>query len=486
MKRSRTIQLRLIALIAATAILSTYLFGCINKKPPPLTDPIPEKIKKGDIVVGVVERFQLPKTTDPVKKPATTSAYARLQYIKPVGDDSGKLAVCDLRGQLYLLYPKSGSVRMYLDLNAYPLSSDTSTMPNETGLGGFAFHPDFSKKGELGYGKFYTGISVTSGSGKANYHKEANSSHESVVLEWSASDHSKIPFEGTYREIFRVGQFAPNHSIGTLAFKPTAQPGSDDYGNLYFCLGDGGAGFDPMDYGQSMDSPHGAILRINPLVRTGSRNYGIPEDNPFVFDTNVAPEIWAYGLRHPQQFSWDENGRMFINDIGQNQVEEVNIGQAGANYGWRIREGTFATGSNIDQLSVGPVYNFPADPADNFVGPVAQYDHDEGRAIGSGFAYTGNQIEALKGKYLFADIVRGRIFYIDTKDLLPGNPAEIRELRLSFDGEEKDLLDLVGYPNTYHPGMRADLRLGIDDKGEVFLVTKGDGKVRQLVPLKPM
>ena len=128
------------------------------------------------------------------------------------------------------------------------------------------------------------------------------------------------------------------------------------------------------------------------------------------------------------------------------------------------------------------MYEVPADPEDNFVGPVAQYDHDEGRANGSGFAYTGSQIEALKGKYLFADIVRGRIFYIDTENLEPGNPSEIRELRLAFDGKEKDLIDLVGYPNTYHPGLRADLRLGIDDEGEIYLVTKGDGKVRQLVP----
>ena len=85
---------------------------------------------------------------------------------------------------------------------------------------------------------------------------------------------------------------------------------------------------------------------------------------------------------------------------------------------------------------------------------------------------------------MFADIVSGRIFYIETKDLEPGNPSKVLELRLSFDGVEKDLLDLVGYPNTYHPCMRADLRLGIDDDGEIYLVTKGDGKVRQLVPLQ--
>ena len=105
--------------------------------------------------------------------------------------------------------------------------------------------------------------------------------------------------------------------------------------------------------------PHGAIIRIDPLAGDGSRGYGIPPDNPFVDEAGVAPEIWAYGLRHAQQFSWDTDGRMFIGDIGQGFVEEVNLGVPGANYGWRLREGTFATGYAVGASRPGTGVSAP-------------------------------------------------------------------------------------------------------------------------------
>ncbi len=127
---------------------------------------------------------------------------------------------------------------------------------------------------------------------------------------------------------------------------------------------------------------------------------------------------------------------MFICDIGQNQVEEVNLGQAGANYGWRLREGTFATAFAVTDGEPGNVYPRPESET-GFVYPVAQYDHDEGNAIGSGYVYEGNAIPALRGKFVFADIVRGRVFYIEAARLTPGNLQIVKELRLSFDGVER-------------------------------------------------
>ena len=178
-------------------------------------------------------------------------------------------------------------------------------------------------------------------------------SHESVIREWTADDPQANVFSGTSREVFRIGQFAPNHNIGTIAFNPTAEPGSAEYGLLYASLGDAGAAHDPRDYGQSLSEPHGAIIRIDPLAGDGTRGYGVPADNPFVGQAGVAPEIWAYGLRHAQQFSWDTDGRMFMGDIGQNSVEEVNLGIRGANYGWRLREGMFATGFTVPPRTSG-------------------------------------------------------------------------------------------------------------------------------------
>lgn len=448
----------------------------------PLQNPIEQKIEKGDIIVAAENRFRLPRLEDMSTGGATTEAYARIQYLNPVGDGSGRVAICDLRGALYLADVDGKEARLYLNHRNFPVSFDNSSMPNETGFAGFAFHPDFSTKGRPGYGKLYTAFSATSGSGKATYLEDDAGSHESVIVEWTATDPAAVPFKGAYREIFRIGQFAPNHNIGTLSFNPSAKRRSSDYGNLYFSLGDGGASFDPKQYGQSLEVPQSAILRINPLGRSKNRAYGIPNDNPFVAQSNVASEIWAYGLRHPQHFSFDRKGRMFICDIGQREVEEVNIGVPGGNYGWRIREGTFATGFGIEGAEVGPVFDVPHNGTETFIDPVAQYDHEEGRAIGGGFVYEGRKIKSLRGKFVFADIVRGRLFYIDADDLKPGSPAEIKELRLIIDGKEQDLIDAAGYPNTYHTGLRADLRMGIDEDKELYLLTKGDGWVRKLVP----
>ncbi len=483
-------SLRLLPLVATCLIGVSVSYGTHHGKadskkvPVPLKNPIEAKIEKGDIVVAVEKRFRLPRLEDMSTGGATTEAHARVQYLNPVGDGSGRVAICDLRGALYLANADGKTAQLYLNHRDYPVSFDNSSMPNETGFAGFAFHPDFSSKGRPGFGKFYTAFSATSGSGEADYLKDDAGSHESVIYEWTTADPGAIPFRGTYREIFRIGQFAANHNIGTLSFNPKAKRRSSDYGNLYFSLGDGGAAFDPKEYGQSLEVPQSAILRIDPLGRSEGRAYGIPNDNPFVSHPNAAPEIWAYGLRHPQHFSFDRKGRMFICDIGQKEVEEVNLGVAGGNFGWRIREGTFASGFGIEGLEVGPVFDIAHEGAEKFIDPVAQYDHEEGRAIGGGFVYEGKRIKALKGKFVFADIVRGRLFYIDAAKLKPGKPAEIKELRLVFDGKERDLIDEAGYPNTYHSGLRADLRMGIDEDKELYLLTKGDGWVRKLVPAK--
>ena len=253
----------------------------------------------------------------------------------------------------------------------------------------------------------------------------------------SADDPSSNGFSGSSREIFRIGQFDQNHNIGTIKFNPYAAPGSADYGILYVSLGDGGGAHDPEENGQSLVTPMSSIMRIDPLGGGGLKQYGIPADNPFIDDPEIASEIWVYGLRHTQQFSFDTDGKVFMADIGQNQVEEINIGVAGGNYGWRVREGMFATAFAFESARPGPVYPLPENDPQEFVYPVAQYDHDEGNAVGSGFVYRGDAIPELRGKYVFADMVRGRMFFIDAEGLSPGKPALIQELRLQFDGVER-------------------------------------------------
>ena len=450
-----------------------------------LTDPIPEPILKGDLIVEATRFVRAPETTDSAPNAfLTTESHARIQYLTPVGDGSGRLVLNDIRGVVYITDEDGMEPVPYLDVRTRDVGFDDSIFPNESGLVSVAFHPQFGVDGAPGYGKLYTAYSARSGGGRADYLADDAESHDSVIREWTADDPGANVFSGTSREVFRIGQFAPNHNIGTIAFNPTAVPGSPEYGLLYACLGDAGAAYDPRDYGQSLSEPHGAIIRIDPLGGDGSRGYGIPPDNPFVGETGVAPEIWAYGLRHPQQFSWDADGRMFLGDIGQNLVEEINLVVRGGNYGWRLREGTFATGFTVPPGRPGPLYPRPAEDEQPLVYPVAQYDHDEGYAISGGYVYRGAAIPELLGKYVFTDFPRGRVFYIDADGLVPGELVEILELRLVVDGEERDLADAVGHPNTYAPGPRADARLGIDSAGELYLLTKSDGWVRKLRPVR--
>lgn len=448
--------------------------------PDALVDPIPEKIEKGDITVIAQEFLRLPQTLDSNDVPLTNAAYARLQYMQPIPDGSGRLVINELRGVLYIFDEAANTLDAFLDIRDGQFGFDDSMHPNETGLAGFAFHPHFAQSGRPGYGKFYTAFSASSDSGVANYLDDNSANHESVIREWTATDASASVFSGTSREVFRIGQFAQNHNIGTLAFNYAANPGDSDYGLLFASLGDGGAANDPDENGQSLATPMSSIMRIDPLNFGRGASYAIPKDNPFVDSPAAAPEIWAYGLRHPQHFSFDSDGLMYIADIGQNQIEEINIGVIGANYGWRVREGMFATAFGIGNVRPNPVYPKP-DDAEVLVYPVLQFDHDEGNAVGSVFVYRGTEIPELFGKVVFSDMVTGRVFYAEREGLQAGSPGRIQELRIRLDGKEVTMGDAVGMANTYGGGKRADLRLGIDADGELYLITKGDGWIRKLI-----
>jgi glucose/arabinose dehydrogenase len=468
-------------LVLSSACLCITSFAFAAETPvTALVDPIPQRINKGDITVVAAEFLRLPQTLDSSDVRQTNDAYARLQYMQPIPDESGRLVINELRGVLYIYDEAANTLDAFLDIRDTEFGFDDSMFPNETGLAGFAFHPQFSQSGRPGYGKFYTAFSTRSDSGVADYLDGNSENHESVIREWTALDASASVFSGTSREIFRIGQFAQNHNIGTLAFNYAATPTDSDYALLFASFGDGGAANDPDENGQSLASPMSSIIRIDPLNFDGGNKYSIPQDNPFVGSADVAPEIWAYGLRHPQHFSFDSDGTMYIADIGQNQIEEINIGVKGANYGWRVREGMFATAFGIGNVRPNPVYPKPNDEQE-FTYPVLQFDHDEGNAVGSVFVYRGTAIPELVGKVVFSDMVTGRVFYAQSEGLRAGSPGFIAELRIRLDGREVNVGDAVGMANTYGGGKRADLRLGIDADGELYLLTKGDGWVRKLI-----
>ena len=259
----------------------------------PLADPIPEKIVKGDITIALQRFARVPFTEDSGKPRQTNEAYARIQYMGPIPDGSGRLVINDLRGLLYITDEDGSAPTVFLDMRKQDIGFDDSMFPNETGLAGFAFHPEFAATGKPGFGKFYTSFSVSSDSGLANYLDDDDGNHASVIREWTADEPASNVFSGTTREIFRMGQFDQNHNIGNIAFNYAPTEGTTDYGLLYASFGDGGGANDPQERGQSMSEPMSAIIRIDPLGE-GGNSYGIPVDNPFVGVEGVAPEIWAY------------------------------------------------------------------------------------------------------------------------------------------------------------------------------------------------
>lgn len=452
--------------------------------PPPaaLDDPIETVIGAGTVTVDLVDFAQAPGTSDRVTGGFLNNPATRIQYLKQVGN---RFFFNDTRGVLWVSEGSGAMPTEYLDLRAQDVGFNADNFPQESGFMGFAFHPDFLSESADGFGKFYTTFSANP-DGTADFIEEASSVQESVLMEWSVEDPLAAEFSGEFREVLRVGQFAANHNVGSIAFNPTVASDSDEYGLLYVSFGDGGSAHDPADHGQNPNSILGSIIRIDPLATSGEAAYGIPASNPFADGAEGLPEVWAYGLRHPQHFSWDlEDGRMFILDIGQDQIEEVNLGIAGGNYGWRVREGTFATAYGVStEERPGGVYERDAG-SDEFIYPVAQYDHDEGFAIGSGFVYRGSEIEALSGMFVFTELVRGRLLYIDASTLEAGSPSTISELNVRIEGEEVSLVDVAGHNNTA-PGhapydQRVDLRLSQDAAGELYVLSKGDGSIRKLM-----
>ena len=245
---------------------------------------------------------------------------------------------------------------------------------------------------------------------------------------------------------------------------------------LYVGIGDGGSAENGYPFiCHSIEKIWGTIIRIDPKG-TNSRNghYGIPKNNPFSKDTNLntLKEIFAYGFRNPHRMSWTKTGMILASNIGHHNVEALNIIEAGRDYGWPIREGTFVIDPSQNMFNIYPLS--ADDEKNNITYPAAQYDHDEGNAISGGFEYWGTAIPELKGKYLFGDIVKGRMFYVEMKDLKLGSQAPIKEWRVSLNGSLKTLTELCG-------AEKVDVRFGRDGKGELYIMTKPDGKVYRML-----
>jgi len=263
----------------------------------------------------------------------------------------------------------------------------------EEGLLGLAFSPDYATSG-----RFFVNFTDTAG--------------RTVVARFKRSANPLVADVSSRRDLGWGGTSAPyianpftNHHAGDLAFGPD--------GMLYVATGDGGAGDDPGNRAQTPSDLHGKMLRIDVSVPDSDPiRYRIPPDNPFLSGgpPGTRPEIWSFGLRNPWRYSFDDparggTGALIIADVGQGQWEEINyespMSNGGLNYGWRYREGAHDYITNPL-----PAY-FP------LTNPIYEYSHAVGNSITGGFVYRGRMLGgAFRGRYFFADFVRGRVFSI--------------------------------------------------------------------------
>jgi glucose/arabinose dehydrogenase/mono/diheme cytochrome c family protein len=430
-----------------------------------LINPIENEISKSGKKL-ILEYLQTaPKTYDNI--PIT-----RINTMVKLDGEKPQTFLSDLKGIIYKFEEKQ--LKTYLDFQQ--LNPNFIHRPGlASGLGSYTFHPEFNKNG-----LFYTSHTEKPNKIKADfaYHDSIKVTLQWVLTEWKVKSPKAERFEGEPRELLRINMISSIHGMQEITFNPNAKKGDEDYGLLYVGIGDGGAsenGFPEIcATNQRLWS---SVLRINPAGNNSKNGkYGIPPTNPFAQDDddNTADEVFCRGFRNPNRIYWTRDGKMLISDIGHHNIEELNIGLKGADYGWPLREGTYEI---RPQANMGQVFELGNKKEKAYSYPAIQYDHAEGNAISAGFVYDNDQIAGLKGKYIFGDVVNGRVFYVENKELILGKLAKIMEFELVLDGETINFIDICKNPKT-------DLRFGQGFNDQIYIYTKTDGKIYKVVGME--
>ncbi len=339
-------------------------------------------------------------------------AFENLVFSRPVDLQHymNHLYVVEQRGRIWSFENQQNVSERHLFLD---ITDRVRTENNEEGLLGLAFHPDHSTNGYLFV--YYS----------------ASNPVRSVVSRFNVlpNQPNQVDPESEVM-ILQVNQPAGNHNGGQIAFGPD--------GYLYIALGDGGGAGDTFGHGQNTRSLLGTISRIDVSIIP----YSIPPDNPFANSQNDRPEIFAWGFRNPWRFSFDTHtGILYNADVGQNEIEEINIIENGNNYGWPIMEGTqcFRPPTNCNRNGLAL--------------PIFEYDHSNGPAsVTGGYVYRGPGVPDLTGWYIFADYVDGRFW------------------GLRYDGSQLSESHLL--LNSF----LSPLSFGIDHQAEVYVLAI-DGRI---------
>ncbi len=322
-------------------------------------------------------------------------------------DGSNRLFIVEQTGLIKVLQPGSTTPTTFLDLTS------KRVLGGEQGVLGLAFHPDYESNR-----RFFV-----------NYTRSGDGA--TVIAEYLASPTNPNVALTEERIILTIAQPFSNHNGGMIEFGPD--------GFLHIGMGDGGSANDPGNRAQNVNDLLGKMLRIDIDQTAGSVNYVSPSSNPFFGATSGRDEIFAVGMRNPWRWSFDRlTGQLYAGDVGQGQVEEIDIITSGANYGWRVYEGTRCT--NIDATLCNPA---------SYTAPVTEYNHSGGRcSVTGGYVYRGSRSSLPYGSYIFADYCTGEIFLFHNgaQTGLLDTPLNISSFGEDQDGE----LYVVALGGTIH------------------------------------
>jgi glucose/arabinose dehydrogenase len=392
--------------------------------------------------------FPLPALAQLRAEVVVTGLANPVAFIVDPGDPS-TFYVVEQRGTIRTVRDGVVSPQMFLDLRSSILSG------GERGLLGMAFPPAVS--GVDGPDAVET---------RRFYVNFTNLDGDTVVARFTRRADGQADPDSRFdlrwpdgRRVIR--QPFSNHNGGHLAFGPD--------GYLYIGMGDGGSGGDPMHLAQNPNSLLGKMLRIDVNVPDSDpRGYRIPEDNPFVDRQPIAalPEIWAFGLRNPWRYTFDDwtrggTGALVIADVGQNAREEINWeprGMGGRNYGWRLREGR----ASFDARQ--PAAYLPLSE------PIHDYPRVEGMSVSGGFVYRGSALHPMfNGRYFYADFIAGRVYSIG---------LHLDERQEATADDHLELTHLLG--GTQELGLISSF--GVDAAGELYIVSYTHGRIVKIVP----